>query len=138
MNWKNVAIATVLGGILLTVVEYVASTIGMAVAPYDILAIGGMRAVTDPVMVLYLVQPFVFALAAAIAFDAVKNALIGTATDKAMKYAALLFGLTVIPSLFTIYSSMTYPLGFYVVNIVYGVIGYALVGLLFVKIWKLK
>jgi len=43
----------------------------------DILALGGMRSVEDPLMLFFFAYPFVLSFAAAIVFDQVKDALKG-------------------------------------------------------------
>jgi len=42
-----------------------------------------------------------------------------------------------IPSVFVMASSMTYPIGFYVAQVLEGIIGYPVLGAIFAWLWKL-
>jgi len=107
-------------------------------SPYDIATLGGMRAMNDPVMLLYFLYPFVFAFAAAGVFDIIKSSLTGkNVRDKGLMFGALLFTLVTIPSVFVMASSMDYPVGFYLAQVLEGIIGYPVLGILFTRIWKL-
>lgn len=133
MNAKFIGIGTVAGGVLLLVVSFLADAIAQLVTPYDIFSIGDMRAINDPMMGLFFLYPFIFALMAAIVFDLVQSALPGDWTKKGLLYGGILFILVVIPNMVVIFSSMTYPAGFYTSNILAGIIGYPLIGLIFAK-----
>jgi hypothetical protein len=61
VHGKKIFIATLAGGLLLTLFEIAFGMVANAVAPYDIFAIGGMRTPDDPLMVLFLAYPFVLA-----------------------------------------------------------------------------
>jgi hypothetical protein len=136
MDWKKVLIAGIAGGILLLVAQFVFSMVANIIAPYDIFAIGGMRARDDPVMLLFFAYPFVLAFTSAIAFDRVKGALAPTCCGGAgFAFGLILFLLITVPSMFVIYSSMDYPRGFYVANILFGAIGFPAVGMLYARIW---
>ncbi len=92
----------------------------------------------DPVMMLYFLYPFVFAFAAAFVFDIVQGSLTGkNRTQKGVFYGGLLFIVVTIPSVFVMASSMTYPIGFYVAQVLEGIIGYPVLGAIFAWLWKL-
>jgi hypothetical protein len=140
MDWKKLLIAGIAGGILLLVAQLVFSWIGNAIAPYDVFAIGGMRARDDPVSLLFFAYPFVLSFASAAVFDRVKGALRGEGGGCCCCGAGFTFGLILIllvtvPSMFVIYSSMTYPAGFYIGNILFGLIGFPALGILYARIW---
>ena len=113
------------------------STLSTIVAPYDISKLGGMRAMDDPVMILFFFYPFGFAFAAAEVFDIIKGSLTGSRSTKGMMYGVLLFVLVTIPSIFVTISSMNYPPWFCIAQILEGVIEYPLLGIIFVNIWKI-
>ena len=135
MDMKKILIAGIAGGILLFIAQLVFSLIGNLVAPYDIFAIGGMRARDDPVMLLFFAYPFVLSFTSAIAFDRVKAALEGACVGQGLTFGLLLFLLVTVPGMFVIFSSMNYPLGFYIGNLLVGIIGFPAVGILYARIW---
>jgi hypothetical protein len=140
MDWKKVLIAGIAGGILLFIAQFAFSMLANAVAPYDIFAIGGMRARDDPVMLLFFAYPFVLSFTSAAVFDRVKGALGGRDPGCCCGGAGLTFGaililLVTVPGMFVIYSSMTYPPGFYIGNLLTGLIGFPALGMLFARIW---
>jgi len=135
MEWKKILIAGIAGGILLFIAQVVFSTVGNLIAPYDIFAIGGMRARDDPVMLLFFAYPFVLSFTSAIVFDRVKAALEGSCTGPGLTFGLILFLLVTVPGMFVIYSSMNYPIGFYIGNLLVGIIGFPAVGMLYARIW---
>jgi hypothetical protein len=110
--------------------------VGNLIAPYDVFAIGGMRARDDPLSLLFFAYPFVLSFTSAIAFDKVKAALKGSRCGGAgLTFGLILFLLVTVPGLFVIFSSMNYPPGFYIGNFLFGIIGFPAVGILYTRIW---
>jgi len=138
MRLKNILVGGIAGGFVLLVLVTIFSELSVLVAPYNIATLGGMRAMDDPVMMLYFLYPFVFAFAAAFVFDIVQGSLTGkNRTQKGVFYGGLLFMVVTIPSVFVMASSMTYPIGFYVAQVLEGIIGYPVLGAIFAWLWKL-
>jgi hypothetical protein len=136
MEWKKIFIAGIAGGILLFIAQFVFSMVGNLIAPYDIFAIGSMRKASDPVMLLFYAYPFVLSFTSAVVFDQVKDGLTPSCCGGAgLAFGLLLLLLITVPSMFVIYSSMDYPRGFYVANILFGAIGFPAVGMLYARIW---
>jgi len=135
VHGKKIFIATLAGGLLLTLCELVFGQVANAVAPYDIFAIGGMRPADDPLMLLFFAYPFVLAFFSSLVFDTVEKALEGPPLRKGIGFGVILLLLVTLPSLFVIFSSMLYPAGFYLANFLTGVIGFPLLGCLFAWIW---
>jgi hypothetical protein len=136
MDLKKILIGGIAGGILLFAAQFAFSMVGNLIAPYDVFAIGGMRARDDPVMLLFFAYPFVLSFTSAIAFDRVKGALTGSCCGGAgLAYGLILFLLVTVPGMFVIFSSMNYPLGFYIGNFLVGIIGFPAVGMLYARIW---
>jgi hypothetical protein len=54
---------------------------------------------------------------------------------RGMLFGVLLLIVNTIPTLFVIYTSMSYPAGFYLANIIAGGVGYPLLGILYAYIW---
>jgi len=136
MNVKKILLAGCAGGAVLLFLQMIFSSVSIVVAPYDIAKIGGIRAMDDPIMLLFFFYPFVLAFAAAGVFEVVKSSLTGTQTNKGLMYGLLLFVIVTIPSIFIMVSSMDYPPGFYLAQVLEGVVGYPVLGLIFAKIWK--
>ncbi|MBU0635843.1 hypothetical protein KKE06_02345 [Candidatus Micrarchaeota archaeon] len=136
MQWKKIVLGGVLGAILLTITSLVFGFIISAVAPYNIFDLGGIRAIEDPIMMLFFLSPLVFAILAAVVFDKINRVLQGTTVRKGIQFGVGLFLIAVIPSVFIIATSMTYPVGFHLESILQGIIGYPLLGILFAKLWK--
>ncbi len=134
MNFKRIVAGTILAGISFLVISLICSFIVSIVAPFDIFQIGGMRSANDPVMILFWFSPIVFSLAAAIVFSVISKSLEGTSTKRAWTFAGLLFLIVVIPNMYLISTSMTYPLGFFIENILTAVIAYPIMGLVFVRL----
>ncbi len=136
MKAKSVVLCGIAGGALIEIVMLASSAIAGAFFPYDVLSLGGMRSSNDPVMALFFAWPFVFAFAAAIAFGTVEDALEGTVFVRGSSFGALLILLYTIPSFFVVFTSMDYPFGFYLSNLLLGLVGFPLLGILFVRFWK--
>lgn len=134
MDGRKILIAGIAGGILLFIAQFVFSSLANLIAPYDIFAIGGMRARDDPVMLLFFAYPFVLSFASAVVFDRVKGAL-GGSCCAGLTFGLILILLVTVPGMFVIASSMNYPLGFYIGNLLFGILGFPAVGMLYARIW---
>jgi hypothetical protein len=136
MDLKKILIGGITGGILLFVAFLVFSTIANLIDPDYIGKIGDMRAMKDPFMLLFFAYPFVLSFTSAIAFDRVKGALNGSCCGGAgLTFGRVLILLITIPSMFVIFTSMTYPPGFYIENLLFGIIGFPALGMLYARIW---
>ncbi|MDN7025776.1 hypothetical protein FGU65_12950 [Methanoculleus sp. FWC-SCC1] len=136
MNAKNILAGGFIGGIALFAVNFVVSAIILAVAPYDILALGGMRAAEDPLLVFFFAYPFVLSFAAAIIYDLVQGSLQGTPSGRGATFGAGLVLLYTVPSLFITFTSMNYPAGFYFENLLFGLVGFPLIGVIYAMLWE--
>jgi hypothetical protein len=137
MDAKKIAVGGISAGFLLLVLMMVSGFLVNLIMPADISRYAGMRAMDDPVMMLFYLYPFVIALGAAVVFDGVKGCLEGSAEQKGLRFGALLFCVMTIPSLFVMYTSMTWPLDFYVSTGIWEIIAFPLMGILFARIWKI-
>ena len=136
MHVMKILMAGVLGGLLLLVVTLAAGAVVTVILPYDIFDLPGMRPVTDPVAVLFFFSPFVLAGAAAVLYDVIDPVLPGRTVRKGFVYGLLLVVIVTIPNQFVIWSSMYYPSGFYLSNILSGIVGFPLFGMLCARIWR--
>lgn len=136
MNAKNITVAGIAGGIILLIAMFLFGMIAGIIAPFDMATLGGMRAPNDPVMSLFFFYPFVLSFAAAVLFDFIRDSLKGTVFNKGIMFGLLLFLLETIPSMFIIFTTMTYPIGFHISSFLTGIIAYPVIGITFTKIWK--
>ena len=136
MNAKNIIAGGFIGGIALLIVNFVISALIMLIAPYDALTLGGMRPAEDPLMFFFFAYPVVLSFAAAVVFDLVKDALQGSPASKGMMFGAALILLYTVPSVFITFTSMNYPVGFYLENLLFGIIGFPLIGTVYAMIWE--
>ncbi len=136
MDGKKVLTAGISGGIVLFILLFGLNVLMNAAIGYDISSFGGMRAMDDPVMLLFFAYPFVVAFAAAWSFNIVKSCLAGSGIQKGITFGILLLVLIAIPSNFAMFTSMNWPVSFYIGNLISAVIGYPLLGILYAKVWN--
>ncbi|MCK8518273.1 hypothetical protein [Methanoculleus sp. 7T] len=136
MDAKKIIAGGFIGGIALLIVNFVISALIMLIAPYDVLALGGMRPADDPLVLFFFAYPFVLSFAAAILFDLVKDALQGPPSSRGMMFGAALILIYTIPSVFIAFASMNYPVGFYLEDLLFGIIGFPLIGAIYALIWE--
>jgi hypothetical protein len=136
MDIKKITLGGIVAGTILLVLMVVINLTMNVIIPTDTGSYGGMRAMNDPVMLLFFFYPFVVAIAAAIVFDTVKDALKGTQMQKGLMFGGILITLIMIPGLYVMYTSMTWPLEFYVSTGLWEIISLPVAGLIFARIWK--
>ena len=118
MGLKKTAISVVLGGIVIFAVMSIIGMLVQMILPYDIFTLGGMRAMEDPTMMLFMLSPWVWALLMTIVYEQVKGCLKGTWMQKGQKFGMLVWLIGGLPSAFIVYTSMTYPMGFTVDSLI--------------------
>lgn len=106
---KKIAIGGIAAGIAITIVSWVVYFAVLAVFPFDMMKLGGMRAADDPIMMLWFLHPFVIGFAMSIAFQKFKGSFDKCRGKAFGIFVWLLAGL---PSAFLVWTSMTYPIGF--------------------------
>jgi hypothetical protein len=136
MQTKNIVTAGIAAGFMLLILMMVSGYLVNLVLPTDISQYGGMREMNDPVMNLFYFYPFVIAFAAAIVFDTIRDCLKGDRNQKGLMFGGLLLLIMTIPSLYVMFTSMTWPAGFYISTGIWEIVTFPLMGIMFVKIWK--
>ena len=106
MEWKKFVVSWILGSVILYVMMLLISAITMLVAPFNIFDIGGMRAITDPVMMLYYLYPILLSFITTFVFCIVRHALPGSYIKKGLLFGLLLFLLLTVTSGFIIFTTM--------------------------------
>lgn len=137
MNVKNIALAGIIVGAILLALMVAINMIMNTIVPMDISSYGGMREMDDPIMLLFFFYPFVVAFAAAIVFDMVKDSLKGTRVQKGLMFGFLLLIIMTIPSLYVMFTSMTWPVDFYLSTGLWEIVSFPVAGIIFARIWKL-
>ena len=133
---KTVLFAGILGGIWLVIITYLGSNAGTMSAPYDIMTLDGMRSENDPVLALFFLYPFVLSFTSAVVFGMVRTSLDGTDIRRGLLFGLVMILLVMIPSLYVIYTSMTYPPGFFIGSVFTDLIGFPVLGILYARIWS--
>jgi len=137
MNAKNIALAGIIVGAILLVLMVAINMTMNAIVPMDISSYGGMRAMDDPIILLFFFYPFVVAFAAAIVFDMVKDSLKGSQIQKGLMFSLLLLIIMMFPGLYVMYTSMTWPVEFYLATGLWEIVSFPVAGIIFARIWKL-
>lgn len=137
MHTKTIAVAGTAGGIVLFLLMVVSGYLVNLVMPADISQYGGMRSMSDPVMNLFYLYPFVIAFAAGIVFDLIQDCLKGSQLHKGLMFGGILVTIMTVPSLYVMCTSMTWPVDFYVSTGIWEIVSFPLVGILYARIWKI-
>lgn len=114
---KFLATGLAAGAVILVIMNIVSQVMAM-VFKYNVLELGGMRAVTDPIMILFFAYPFVLGFALTYAYSRITESLKGSEISKGLSFGVLMWIATSIPSTFLVWSSMNYPIGFTVSSVV--------------------
>jgi hypothetical protein len=132
MCGKKGIIAGLAAGLVITVIAQAVDMLVQFGFPYNVLAMGGMRAVTDPIMLAFFLHGWVLAFAMVYVYKFVN--LKGDFMAKGKQFGLLMWLLVSLPSIFLVYTSMDYPLGFHISNIVASVIYMLAAGLTIAKL----
>jgi len=109
----------ILTGVVISIVSWIVSTVVNMIWPYDVLSLGGMRPISDPVMLLFFLHPWVLGFALSYIYPhVVKKESKGNYIDKGKHFGFMMWIITGVPSAFFVFSSMNYPVGFTINSIV--------------------
>ena len=134
MQAKKILISGILGGIAILVISMALSLAFQAVFAFNVLTLAGMRAVNDPVMILFFLHPFVVSFTVAILYEKTKKAFSGTTMQKGLLIGLLAWLVSSIQSAFLVFSTMDYPIGFTVNSIISPLIYMVAAGIIIAKI----
>ena len=124
-------------GAVIWVIFFAVNMVVNIVLPYNILELGGMRAANDPVMLLFFLHPFVLGVALAYVYPYVGKSLEGSNLKKGEKFGLLMWAVVNVPSIFLVYTSMNYSMGFTVNSIVGSFLYMLAAGIVIAKISKI-
>ena len=133
LELKKILVSGIAGGFILMFITFFADAIAQMVAPYNLFELGGMRAVNDPMMMLFFLYPYLFAIIASFVWSWIRGSFSGDGKEKALRFAGILLLLVLVPNIWVMYSTMTYPIGFFLSNILTAVIGYPIICFIIVK-----
>jgi len=134
MDFKKFVLAGILGGIIITILMMVVGTVMEMLFGYSAVALDGMRAMNDPIMMLFFLYGFVIAFTMAFVYPFIN--LQGNWKKKGTHFGLLCFVLAGIPSIWVVWTSMNYPIGFTVYQIIGGIIYYAIGGMIITKLME--
>lgn len=110
--WIKVLKGTAATGIAIFVISLIVSFLVNLVLPYDLFALEGVRAMDDPIMLLFFLHPFLLGFGLSLAYQIFRPALEGNCEDRANLFFAVLLLLIAIPGTWVVATSMNYPFAF--------------------------
>jgi len=136
MDLRRFLLSGILGGVAIWIIGIILSIVVMQIWPFDVLALGGMRAIGDPIMLLYFLHPFVLAFALSYIYPMLEKNFKGSYMDKGKCFGIAMWIVVSIPSAFLVYSSMNYPIGFTVQSVVGSLLYMLAAGIVIARINK--
>lgn len=134
MDTKKFLISGFFAGLVIFFISLIFGFLVPIFLPYNVLELGGMRAATDPVMLLFFLHYWVYGFAMAFVYPHFSNAITkGTYIDKGKLFGFLMWLVATLPSAFVVYTSMDYPIGFTFSQLVGGLIYMLLAGIVIAK-----
>lgn len=109
---KKIVIGGIAAGLAILIVSFIVDSIIVAVLPYDVLTLGGMRNPQDPMMLFFFAHPWVLGFAMSIAFQKFKGSFRSSGWCRGKAFGLYVWLLAGLPSAFIVYTSMNYPPGF--------------------------
>lgn len=115
---KKTFLAGFAASIVIFVLSFALQALVQLVFSYDVLSLGGMRSVNDPIMALFFAHPFVLGFGLTIAYELLMCDAKGDSFKKGKRFGAAAWLIGGLPNAFIVFSSMNYPLGFTVNSVV--------------------
>lgn len=116
--FRKTILAGFLAGIAVLLVSQVTNFFSMAVFPYDLFSLGGIRGKTDPIMLLFFLHYFVLSFAMAIVYEKTRQSFEGNFAIKGLKFGLMVWLVSGLFSGFVVFTSMNYPIGFTMQNVI--------------------
>jgi len=136
MDYKKFLTAVILSGIVYIIASSILSMVTQMIMPFSWTDVGGMRTLEDPVMMWFVLYGFVLSIGAVLLYPLIS--LKGTLIQKGAKFGVLMWVATNVSSAFVIYTTMTYPAGFYLNGLIFGVLIWVLMGITIAWVYKAK
>ncbi|MFH1240480.1 MAG: hypothetical protein V1672_04670 [Candidatus Diapherotrites archaeon] len=127
MDLKKFLISGILAGIAIFIVSFIFDYLVGMFFPYDSFTLGGMRAMEDPMMMFFFLNPWVLGFSMSAVYHYVKDSFKGTTMQKGKSFGLLVWLVAGLPSAFIVYTSMNYPVRF-TISSIFGSLLYMVAG----------
>ena len=127
MKGKQILFGGILSGVTFFIVGYIFSWITQTIWQYNVLELGGMRSINDPISISYFAYPWVLGITLSYAYSYFDKSIEGDVIKKGLKFGLLMWLVISFTSAFLVFSSMNYPIGFTVDSVI-GSLLYMIVG----------
>lgn len=134
MNPARVVLSIIAAGLVILVVSMITDALIQVGLPYNVLELGGMRSVNDPIMALFFLHYWVVGLALAVLYAFTRKSLQGTVLKKGIGLGVLGWLVYNVPSAFVVFTSMNYPIGFTVQSVAGSLLSMLAAGIAIAKI----
>lgn len=132
MSLKKPVFAILAGGAAFLIMQMlIKNTIIHTYFPYALSALGAMRSMTDPIMLFFWLHAFVLMIGAVVLYPILK--LSGNPLQKGMRLGALMWLAYSVPSSYIVYTSMMYPIGFYLEGFVFSFASWVVAGIVIAR-----
>lgn len=111
-DYKKIISAGLVAGLIVAVVMLGVQFVVMQFFPYNISGLSCMRSAGDPLMALFFLYPWVIGFSMAIIYPFFTR-LIECRSCKPQVFAVVVWMVSGLPQFFIVFSSMNYPVGFY-------------------------
>ena len=136
MKWGRFLAAGVCAGIVISIASYIVSAGIQAVSPYNMLALGGIRGASDPMMLAFFAYPFVLGFAMAALYTIFKKSFSGNDERREVRLGLAYWLVYSVPSAFVVFTSMDYPVAFEATNLIGTFIGFIAAAYVIVRLMK--
>ena len=136
MEVKKLVASGLVSAVIIFVVSFAVDFVVQRIPgfSYNVLSLGGMRPINDPVMILFFLHPVVLGFALAIVFAKLGRAFKGSAVERGKNFGLLMWLVAGLPSAWIVFSSMNYPVGFTINSVVAGAVYFVLAGITLAKL----
>ncbi|MFH1586789.1 MAG: hypothetical protein ABID38_02960 [Candidatus Diapherotrites archaeon] len=138
MDSKKIAISGIAAGFVFYILYMILAIIITAIPglAYDPATLDGMRPMDSVLMSLFMLFPFVISFTMAIAYEQLKPAFSKDFVRNGIQYGFMIWIVAGIPSIFIVFTSMSYPLGFNLTQIIGYAVSYIGAGIVTAKLME--
>ncbi len=125
MEIKKYFVPWILAGLVIFILEAIVAAFVQIIMPYSLEAMSGMRTLQDPLMMLYLLTPWLMSLGMVALYAKTKDSFRNVhVREKAAIFGFLVWLVATVPTTFIIFTTMNYPLGFSINKLLGDLIAY--------------
>jgi len=137
MELKKFLISGFLSGIVIFVIWIGFSYLVQMFFPYDTTKLQGMRPMTDPLMNIFFLHPWVIGFAMSLFYPYFGESIASNYLFKGRLFGFLVWLVSSVPSSFIVYTTMEYPIGFTISQFFGSLIYMIMAGIMIAKIDEL-